>query len=142
MNPLKNSQYEYLEEHEMKDLADKVNEIVDWINSYQPEVCGNPNCDGDLKPVQGGHIHKSNPMQKPIKSMQIRELIRLLRKTFNNKCKTENWDCPNCRAWHLIAGLEWYLDVEEWGEKFNKNEKSSRTTFKKYNKGRNQADRF
>ena len=38
MNKLKNSQFEYLEKHSMDDLARKVEEIVDWINSHQSEV--------------------------------------------------------------------------------------------------------
>ncbi len=37
MNPLKNTQYEHLVDKGNEDLARKVNEIVNWINSHQPE---------------------------------------------------------------------------------------------------------
>lgn len=31
-----------------------------------------------------------------------------------------NWDCPECKAKILKGGLEWLIDIEEFGIKINK----------------------
>ncbi len=56
---------------------------------------------------RGCHFEES----EIVKPEEIERLIRILKKDFGKKCSDENWDCPACRAWHLIAGLEWYLDL-------------------------------
>ena len=51
---------------------------------------------------------------------QIKLLIKKIDKNFGHNCKTECWDCPVCKAMHLKAGLNWWLELEEFGEKCKK----------------------
>ncbi len=46
---------------------------------------------------------------------EIKILLKRL-KTFK-PCKELNLNCPNCKFMILRANLEWWLDLEEWGEK-------------------------
>lgn len=55
-----------------------------------------------------------------MKISEIKKLIKELKKARGKECGELNIDCPSCKFTLLISCLEWYNDLTEWGEKFDK----------------------